>query len=61
MRNNIAGYLLFRILGGSRAYTEAISPRWLRLDTHSSNDLYVIVYSLYLLQTNFVVIRKIRF
>jgi hypothetical protein len=58
---NIAGYLLFRTLGGSRAYTEAISPRWLRLDTHSSNDLYVIVYSSYLLQTNFVVIRKIRF
>lgn len=46
---------------GSRAYTEAISPRWLRLDTHSSNDLYFIVYSLYQLQTNFVVIRKLRF
>ena len=36
---------LGRIMGLDGSYL----PRWLRLDTFSSNGLYVIVYSLYLL------------
>src|SRR5229473_3408211 len=43
---SIAGCLLFRILGRIMGLHGSYLPWWLRLDTHSSNDLYVIVYSL---------------